>query len=289
MRWFEDRIDRRRHPRAGVASVVVHLVGAAGLVMLARAPAAPTGSLERWSRLVLVALDRGARQVTLAPYRRETPPPRPERRAVPAIPMPAPPSVREVPNTDVAFVPIPVLDTRDRIEMPADAVQRPWPGLRPGRGTGNLWVQTLPLAPHDLARRLSRSHAELVDSAVTAIVQAYIDSTLAARATASVPAWMATLGGAKVGIDSRFIYLGPIKIPTLLLALLDVPGGTQIDLDDARQLRTMREDMATAAVRARNLAELRESIRQVRVEQDRLHEIERHRRLNPNDAASRRP
>ena len=38
------------------------------------------------------------------------------------------------------------------------------------------WVRPLPLPPRDLARRLGPTHAELVDSAVQAIVQQYLDS-----------------------------------------------------------------------------------------------------------------
>ncbi len=161
-------------------------------------------------------------------------------------------------------------------------------GLRPARGEGPLWIDPLPVAPRDLAQRLSGSHAELVDSAVTALVQAYLDSVLAnARATA-LPAWTTELGVGKVGLDQQFLYLGPIKIPTFLLALLDIPAG-QFDLVNARRFNAMRADLAYAARRAVTLAEFKEQVRLLRLERERQREFERNSRLNPNDSLSRRP
>ncbi len=161
-------------------------------------------------------------------------------------------------------------------------------GLRPARGEGPLWIDPLPVAPRDLAQRLSGSHAELVDSAVTALVQAYLDSVLAnARATA-LPAWTTELGVGKVGLDQQFLYLGPIKIPTFLLALLDIPAG-QFDLVNARRFNAMRADLAYAARRAVTLAEFKEQVRLLRLERERQREFERNSRLNPSDSLSRRP
>ena len=48
--------------------------------------------------------------------------------------------------------------------------------IGPGLADGRLWVRPLPLPPRELAKRLTKRHAELVDSAVTAIVQGYLDS-----------------------------------------------------------------------------------------------------------------
>lgn len=207
--------------------------------------------------------------------------PRPAERFV--VPAPTPPRVA-VTESVLPAGPTPRTLRPDT----ATSERPPIGGLRPARGEGSLWVGPLPVAPRELAQRLSRSHAELVDSAVTAIVQAYLDSVLAnARATA-LPAWTTELGVGKVGLDQQFLYLGPIKIPTFLLALLDIPAG-QFDLVNARRFNAMRADLAYAARRAATLAEFKEQVRLLRAERERQREFERNSRLNPSDSLSRRP
>lgn len=246
--------------------------------------------------VVLLPLPRETREVTLPPTG-----PSPLRGAEGAV-RPSPPRAG-VGRSDRP--PLPALraprvsiteraETTGRVPVAPDSVAEiPGPrgvtgGLRPARGEGPLWIDPLPVAPRDLAQRLSRSHIELVDSAVTAIVQAYLDSVLAeARATA-LPEWTTELGVGKVGLDQKFIYLGPIKIPTLLLALLDIPAG-QFDLVNARRFNAMRADLAYAARRAATLAEFKEQVRLLRAERERQREFEKNSRLNPRDSLSRRP
>src|SRR5690606_39602140 len=48
--------------------------------------------------------------------------------------------------------------------------------IGPGLARGKLWVRPLPLPPRELAQRLARSHSEIADSAVTAIVKAFLES-----------------------------------------------------------------------------------------------------------------
>src|SRR4051794_41554711 len=121
---------------------------------------------------------------------------RPPRRAVPPpdvvqqAPVPAPP---QVPDTGSAAPPRrPVLIGR----------------IGPELADGRLWVRPLPLPPKELASRLSRTrHTELVDSAVTAIVQAYLDSIAADPSARSVglPSWTTEVAGKKFGLDSSSI------------------------------------------------------------------------------------
>ena len=87
--------------------------------------------------------------------------PTPPRKAVAALPEKPP----ERPAADTGSAPRTQPAPR---QAPADALGRIAPGLAQGR----LWVRPLPLPPKELAQRLTRSRAELVDSAVTSIVQA---------------------------------------------------------------------------------------------------------------------
>ena len=122
--------------------------------------------------------------------------------------------------------------TRDTTNGPTGPRPGPETGrVGPALGDGKLWVRPLPLPPRDLARAVARSQSELVDSAVTAIVQAYIDSVLSvAPANELLPRWTTKVGNQTLGLDAQWIYLGPIKVPTALVAgILNaigaLPGG----------------------------------------------------------------
>jgi len=155
--------------------------------------------------------------------------------------------------------------------------------IGPARGDGALWVQPLPLAPRELAQRLTRSHVELVDSAVSAIVQAYIDSVVAAPALpgAAPPSWITQIEGQTFGIDSRYIYLGPLRIPTALLALLPLPGGNNGDLQEGRRMAAIRADLAYAVRRAETMDDFKKAIREIRERREREREFARNARLRP--------
>ena len=81
------------------------------------------------------------------------------------------------------------------------------PGYRigPALGEGKLWVQPLPAPPQEIAEAYNKSHVELVDSAIAAIVQQYIDSVLNAPAdpNASPPSDGAPPKGMGSGADMQ--------------------------------------------------------------------------------------
>jgi hypothetical protein len=192
--------------------------------------------------------------------------PRPERPAIvpPRRRLPEPP-----PDTGVA--PTPNDEPR--------AIGRIGPGLADGR----LWVRPLPLPPKELAKRLKRSQADLVDSAVTVIVQAYLDSIANDPASRNVgmPSWVTEVGGKKFGLDSKNIYVAGLKIPAIVLALLPIPAGN-IDQNQAYdRLMAMRWDLQQAAQRAQNLEEFKQIIRDIRERKERERELERNQRTAP--------
>jgi len=181
-----------------------------------------------------------------------------------------------------------------RVKVPrADTGSAPAPRPRvgigrigPGLAAGRLWVRPLPLPPEELARRLSKGHVQLVDSAVTAIVQAYLDSIASdpnARAPA-LPSWTKEFAGKKYGLDSKSIYIAGLKIPSAVLALLPIPGG---NLDQNRaynHLMDLRADLQYAAQRADNLEEFKLMIRDMRLRKEREREFERNQRTAPPPA-----
>ena len=163
--------------------------------------------------------------------------------------------------------------------------------IGPGLADGRLWVRPLPLPPKELASRLSKRHVELVDSAVTAIVQSYLDSIAndpSARGQ-TLPSWTKEIAGKKYGLDSKNIYIAGLKIPAAVLALLPIPAGN-IDQNQAyNHLMDLRADMQYAAQRAANLDEFKAMIRDMRLRKEREREFEQNQRTAPPPADTATP
>jgi len=155
--------------------------------------------------------------------------------------------------------------------------------LGPSLGKGTLWVRPLPIAPGELARRVKRSHAELTDSAVKTIVQAFLDSIASEPGAdrAKMPDWTTTLGGKKFGLDPKYTYIAGLKIPAAVLALLPIPsGGNQAyALDHQGQL--MREDLYRAARRAETVADFKEAVRELRERKEQERQFKKAQREPP--------
>jgi hypothetical protein len=200
-------------------------------------------------------------------------------------PTPAPPQPE--PEIPVVVQPPPEPET-ERVDTgaPPAAPRRPAVigRIGPGLAEGRLWVRPLPLPPKELAERLSRKrHVELVDSAVTAIVQGYLDSIAAdpSSRNAGLPSWTTNVAGTKFGLDSSNIYIAGLKIPAAVLALLPIPAGN-IDQNRAyNHLMEMRADLQHAAQRSQNLQEFKDMIREMRLRKEREEEFKRNQRTAP--------
>ncbi len=158
--------------------------------------------------------------------------------------------------------------------------------IGPDLASGRLWVRPLPLPPRELARRLTKSHEQLVDSAVTAIVQHFLDSMSVEPGADHIklPDWTATLGGTKFGLDSRNIYIAGLKIPAAVLALLPLPSGG----NEAKALdhngAWIAEDLRRAASRAATLEEFKQAVRELRERKAYEKDLERAQRQAPDSA-----
>ena len=153
--------------------------------------------------------------------------------------------------------------------------------IAPGLARGKLWVAPLPLPPQELAQRLQRSHVALVDSAVTATIQAFLDSIAAdpaSKATA-LPSWTTTIAGRKFGLDSRNIYIAGLKIPAAVLALLHLPSGNESKAFD--RSGWLYDDLRIAAQRSANMADFKREISEIRERKEREREFDRNQRTAP--------
>jgi hypothetical protein len=153
-------------------------------------------------------------------------------------------------------------------------------------GSGALWVSPLPVAPQDIAAQLGgESRQQIADSVLTAIIQGYIDRMAEEKLHQgpALPSWVTTIGGKKVGVDQKWIYLGPIKIPAALLALLPLnAGGNPTAADYNKRLSAMREDLFEAARRSANYDEFKKAVKGLRDETQRQRDYEKNRRTAPD-------
>jgi len=80
------------------------------------------------------------------------------------------------------------------------------------------------------------------------------------------PVWTTTVAGTAFGIDSQYIHVAGIKIPTAALALLPIrlPEGNYDEQMRARHLQEMREDLMQAAARAETYHDFKRYVQELR-------------------------
>jgi hypothetical protein len=160
----------------------------------------------------------------------------------------------------------------------------------PALDRGRLWVNPLPLPPRELAQRLTRkSHAELADSAVAVTVQAFLDSIAKEPGAdrVALPSWTTKVAGKTFGLDGRNIYIAGLRIPAVILGLLPLSGGGNIDQNRAyAHVQDLRADLMRAAQRSATVDEFKHAVRELRKEKERQRTIERNQRL-PSDSIMR--
>ncbi|MGI9042327.1 MAG: hypothetical protein ACR2HK_14705 [Gemmatimonadales bacterium] len=268
--------NRRRRPwSAIVVSVALHALLAVFGWVGGREPTVP----RRPPQMIVLAPPGDDERAVEMNYRTEPGAPRMPARGTRPVSPPLPPARAAAPELD-RTPPVPA----DTGGPPVPRPSRPAIGrIGPGLAEGRLWVRPLPLPPKELAARLKKNHAQLVDSAVTAIVQGYLDSLASdpAARTVGLPSWTAEVAGKKFGLDSKNIYIAGLKIPAAVLALLPIPAGN-IDQNRAyNHLMGLRADLQQAARRADNLEEFKVRIREMRLRKEREREFEAAQRTAP--------
>ena len=202
-----------------------------------------------------------AKGPTIVSSRREPTPP-------PAAPPPA-----VTPPTDTG-VSLPDYDPNAGKVAPAPQV-----------GDGRLWVSPRPGLPAAVADALYGDTTARLSVAVTRL-RAMVDSLNQVldviQRERQRPSW--TIGGTpgkpEWGIDSAYIHVAGIKIPTMALALLGnlLPQGNFDESMRARQLQDMRDDLLHAAARAESFQQFRRYVRELRERKQAERDAEERRR-----------
>jgi hypothetical protein len=266
-------------------SIAVHLV--AFILMLALVTGIP--QLER-QRVIPLAIGVPENEVTpyLVPAQESKPVPAPRaRRPTTGLGAHVIEEPQRVTRPSKATAPrvLPgarVPDTTVRVaRAPATEIHRL---IGPGYGDGRLWVppvdvlqlgRPLPLAKLRSGGLSGGGAGELpsvatLDSTVTARLEEYL-GTMPRDSFAlpqGMPSWTTQINGKTWGIDGKWIYLGGLKLPAALLALLPFPQGNIDQARGANALMQMREDIMQAAQRAATREEFNKYVKELRERKD---------------------
>ena len=150
----------------------------------------------------------------------------------------------------------------------------------PQVGDGRLWVLPRPALPSDVADVLYQPQ-ENRDTTVVRRLRAMVDSLNVLvdqdQRARQRPVWTTDVAGKVFGIDSQFIHVAGIKIPTAALALLPIslPQGNYGEQMRARQLDQMRDDLMQAARRTETLRLFKQYVRDLRARKQAERDAER--------------
>jgi hypothetical protein len=189
------------------------------------------------------------------------------------------------PSAAVAVIDSPVVAAPPQtVTTVVDTPRRIRP-LGPRYGDGRLWVEPLPESPRKIASILTgKSQKELTDSAVNSMVQTYLDEMATERPenTAALPSWTTKIAGKTVGLDQKWIYLGPLKIPTALIALLPIKmNANPTEWEMNNKLQAMRSDLMEAARRSANYEEFKESVKELHEQTERARQFRKNQMTPP--------
>lgn len=193
----------------------------------------------------------------------------------PQIPPPEPvPPPTAAPSPRDTGVTLPAYDPNASRVAPAPQV-----------GDGRLWVSPRPGLPAAVADAIYGDTAQQRTAAIDRL-KVMVDSLNQVldqiQRDHQRPKW--TIGGTpdkpEWGIDSAYIHVAGIKIPTMALALLGnlLPQGNFDETMRARQLQYMRDDIMQAAARAQTLQQFRRYVRELRERKQAERDAEERRR-----------
>jgi len=138
-------------------------------------------------------------------------------------------------------------------------------GVQPRYHDPRLWG-----TPGDVVTA-PKTAAQQLDSVIAGDVGAYNDSMRVANGNQRDPTdWTVTRGGQKYGVDRKFIRLGPISIPTAVLAMLPLNvTGNPMTMQRERANAAMHDDIFQHAQGAMNEMDFQKAVRSIRIRKDR--------------------
>ena len=138
-------------------------------------------------------------------------------------------------------------------------------GVQPRYENPRLWAEPgrISVAPKTATERL--------DSLIANDIGAYNDSVRVANGGRRAPGdWTFEKNGQKYGIDSKFIRLGPVSIPTAVLAMLPINlTGNPTTYERNKTLTSRHDEIFEQAQRGMNNADFDKAVKSIRERKDR--------------------
>jgi hypothetical protein len=140
----------------------------------------------------------------------------------------------------------------------------PTRGVRPQYSDPRVWE------PPGGVVSVPKTVKQTLDSLIAEGIAPYNDSIAAARERRDPTDWTIEKGGYKWGIDRKAIRLGPVSIPTALLAMLPLNiQGNPTTMQRDRAFATMNADINWHAQQAINEADFMKAVRSIRERKER--------------------
>ena len=137
-------------------------------------------------------------------------------------------------------------------------------GIRPQYSDPRVW------GPPGKIVAPPKTVAQTIDSIIGVAIAPYNDSVAAAAQKRDPTDWTVSKGGYKWGIDRQAIRLGPVSIPTALLAMLPLNlQGNPVAMERDRSYAAMHRDIQVHAQQAINDADFMKAVRSIRERKER--------------------
>jgi hypothetical protein len=171
---------------------------------------------------------------------------------------------RIVPNV----IPMPNVTAAKQTEEPGNGPLvgggGPSRGVKPSYSDGRVWE------PPGAVVSRPKTVKETIDSLIADGIAPYNDSIAAAAQRRDPTDWTVEKGGYKWGIDRHAIRLGPVSIPTALLAMLPLNvQGNPTTIERDRAYAAMNRDISWHAQQAINDADFMKAVRSIRERKER--------------------
>ncbi|PYO78842.1 MAG: hypothetical protein DMD63_06000 [Gemmatimonadetes bacterium] len=171
---------------------------------------------------------------------------------------------KSIPTTIPAPVPTTAKPTEEGGNGPLVGAGGPVRGIRPSYSDGRLWT------PPSGVVAPPKTVAQTIDSLIADAIAPYNDSVAAAAHRRDPTDWTIEKGGYKWGIDRKAIRLGPVSIPTALLAMLPLNlQGNPTTMERDRTFAAMNRDISWHAQQAINEADFMKAVRGIRERKER--------------------
>jgi hypothetical protein len=169
-----------------------------------------------------------------------------------------------IPNSIPVPAPATVKPTEEGGTGPLVGGGGPSRGVKPSYSDGRVWTPPSPIvAP-------PKTVAQTIDSLIAEGIAPYNDSIAAAAQRRDPTDWTIEKGGYKWGIDKRAIRLGPVSIPTALLAMLPLNiQGNPTTIERDRAYAAINRDITWHAQQAINDADFMKAVRSIRERKER--------------------